>query len=441
MIGVITGAGQIATPGRGDELLRSRAEMSAGKPRAMPSEAVSSSEPGSRAPGEERRAAPAGAEEAGLSSLLRRGVKAAIARWAVRRRSPEIWPRPQDEAPHRWDGRRHFAEDYTLAAVQPGLAVVARVEWLPGRETHRVWLTLLTPTAVYALPGTGQALLRGGGDHWRVGGVEFDCVEPLRRWTLRYHGRLEVRDPGGKRRTAGEEGVSDDVEVRVDLTFLSQLPAFVPGTDDDPELLSRQLGAAEWDARLLKELRLRGTRSYVQLGEVHGAVTLGPGRAGAADESGAGAGPRLIAFGGSGLRQHGWGVRDWGASDEAIHCFADLGASARVWVQQARFPWLTLTGGFVQRAAGMVPIRDLGVRATRQPGRAASHVGLHVDAAGGELQLETETLAQLGLDMDGRGRVELVLCRVRAGEADAAQGWAVIVQQQRTIARAPVAGG
>jgi hypothetical protein len=69
----------------------------------------------------------------GLSSLLRRGVKAAIARWAVRRRGePEIWPRPQDEAPHAWDGRRHFAEDYTLAAVQPGLAVVARIEWLPG---------------------------------------------------------------------------------------------------------------------------------------------------------------------------------------------------------------------------------------------------------------------------------------------------------------------
>lgn len=420
--------------------------MSAGKPRGVPSGPDSSAEPGAGHAGagvrgaDDERVSPvgqvgqAGAEEAGLSSLLRRGVKAAIARWAVRRRSPEIWPRPQDEAPHVWDGRRHFAEDYTLAAVQPGLAVVARVEWLPGRETHRVWLTLLTPTGVYALPGTGQALLRGEADHWKVGGVLFDCVLPLRRWTLRYHGRLEVRDPGGRRRTVGEEAPAEDVEVRVDLTFLSQLPAFVPGTDDDPDLLSRQFGAAEWDARLLKELRRHGSRSYVQVGEVHGAVTLGS----TTDE----AGPRLIAFRGSGLRQHGWGVRDWGASDEALHCFADLGladpadhsdAQARVWVQQARFPWLTLTGGFVQRAAGMVPIRDLGLRMTRQPGQAASHVGLHVEAAGGELELETETVAQLGLDMDGRGRVLLVLCRVRAG---AAQGWGVIVQQQRTIPRA-----
>lgn len=417
--------------------------MSAGKPRAVPPEAVSTADSAvdddaagrSGVWGADERPGGAGPEDAGLSSLLRRGVKAAIARWAVRRRSPEIWPRPQDEAPHPWDGRRHFAEDYTLAAVQPGLAVVARVEWLPGRETHRVWLTLLTPTGVYALPGTGQALLRGGGDHWKVGGVEFDCVEPLRRWTLRYHGRLEVRDPGGQRRTVGEEVASDDVEVRLDLTFLSQLPAFVPGSDDDPDLLSREFGSAEWDARLFKELRRRGGRSYVQVGEVHGAVTLGASGAGGSPGE-LGEGPRLIAFSGSGLRQHGWGVRDWGASDEAIHCFADLGAPARVWVQQARFPWLTLTGGFVQRAAGMVPIRDLGIRATRQPGRAASHVGLHVEAAGGELELETETLAQLGLDMDGRGRVELVLCRVHAGDV---QGWGVIVQQQRTIARARAA--
>lgn len=415
---------------------RSGPEGREDRPRGAPS--------GADLPASESRPAGVGAgagsgAEAGLSSLLRRGVKAVIARWAVRRRSPEIWPRPQDEAPHAWDGRRHFAEDYTLAAVQPGLAVVARVEWLADRETHRVWLTLLTPTGVYALPGTGQALLRGGGDHWRAGGVEFDCVEPLRRWTLRYHGRLEVRDPGGQRRAVGEEVASEDVEVRLDLTFLSSLPTFVPGTDDDPDLLSRQFGSAEWDARLLKELRRHGSRSYVQVGEVHGAVTLG-----SANQTDDVEGPRLIAFSGSGLRQHTWGVRDWGASDEAIQCFAELaGAQARVWVQQARFPWLTLTGGFVQRAAGMVPIRDLGVRLTRQPGRAASHAGFHVDAAGGELELETETLAQLGLDMDGRGRVELVLCRVRAARAGAgeAPGWGVVVQQQRTIARASAAGG
>ncbi len=394
--------------------------MSDGKPRAVAPPAADESGSGPR---------PA---EAGLSSLLRRGVKAAIARWAVRRRSPEIWPRPQDEALHPWDGRRHFAEEYTLAAVQPGLALIARIEWLPGRDAHRVWMTLLTPTAVYALPGAGQAVLRGGADHWRAGGLEFDCVEPLRRWTLRYHGRLEVRDPRGRRRPTGaDDAPAEDLEVRVDLTFLSQVPAFVPGTDDDPDLMSRQFGAAEWDARLLRVLRRHTLRSYVQVGEAHGSVVLG-----AAAEAEP---PRLLAFGGAALRQHSWGVRDWAASDEAYQCFAEVApaaqagrpapAPARVWVHQARFPWLTLVGGLVQRAAGVVPIRDLGVTPTRQPERAPSHVGFHVDAPGGEIQLETETVAELALDMDGRGRLDLALCRTSGG------GWALMIAQRRLLPR------
>ncbi|MBA3545028.1 MAG: hypothetical protein H0T76_00950 [Nannocystis sp.] len=380
-------------------------------------------------PGGEQ-AGPAEPAETGLSSLLRRGVKAAIARWAVRHRSEaEIWPRPQDEAPHAWDGRPHFAEDYTLAAVQPGLALVARIEWLPGRDAHRIWLTILTPTAVYALPGTGQALLRGGGDHWRAGGLAFDCVEPLRTWTLRYRGRLEVRDAEGQRRgPVGEELPAEDLEVRVDLTFVSQLPAFVPGSDDDPDLVSRQVGAADWDARLLKQLRRDRLRSYVQAGEVHGALVLGSS---------------LSTFGGAGLRQHSWGVRDWGASDAAMQCFAHLAGEqgagpVRAWVHSAQFPWIHLAGGFVQRAAGLVPIRDLGVAPTRRPGRAPSHVGLHIDAPGGALELEVETIAELALDMDGRGRLEFSLCRVRQAHAEdhgAGAGWALLITQRRLVPR------
>lgn len=386
------------------------------KPRETWAQAGEPGLPGSPAAGEARTPG-----QPGLGSLLRRGLKAAIARWAVRRPAPEIWPQPQDEAMHAWDGRRHFAEDYTAAAVQPGLAVVARIEWLPGRDAHRVWLTLLTPTAVYALPGTGQAILRGGVDHWRAGGLQFDCVEPLRVWTIRYRGRLEVRDPRGRRRRAvAEDATTEDLEVRVDLTLESHAPAFVPGSDDDPDLVARQFGAAEWDTHLMRVLRRRTLRSYVQAGEVHGAVLLGGD---------------LRAFAGSGLRAHSWGVRDWGASDAALQCFASLPGTGSgpfgVWVQKAEFPWLTLLGGFVQRTHGVVPIRDLGVTLERQPGRAPRHVGLAIEAPGGPLALEVETLAELPLEMDGRGHLEMALCRVRG----AGEGWGLMLCQRRLLPR------
>lgn len=335
----------------------------------------------------------------GLSGLLRRGVKAAIARWAVLRRPAAEWPRPQDEARHAWDGRPHFAEDFVFVGVQPELAVLARLEWLPGRDAHRVWLTLFTPTAIYCLPG-GQALLRGDGERgWSVGGLSFDCVEPLRTWTLRYRGALHVHDPRGRPLRPAGDAPAESIEARLDLTFLAGLLPFVPGTDDDPDLLARQLGAAAWDTRLLRAVRRHPLRGYVQAGDLHGTITLGRD---------------LRAFGGAALRVHNWGVRDWGASDAAMQCFATLGP-LRTWVHTARFPWVSLSGGFVQRPGGVVPIRDLGVTQERRPGRAPARTGLAVEAPGGPLALEAETVAELPLDMDGRGHLDIALVRVHAG--------------------------
>lgn len=358
-------------------------------------------------------------DDDGLSGLLRRGLKAAIARWAVLRRPGAAdWPRPQDEAPHPWDGRRYFAEEYVLVAVQAELAVVARLEWLPGRDAHRVWMTVMTPNAVYALPGGGQALLRGGEEHrWRAGGLQLDCVEPHRTWNARYRGSLELRDVrGGRRGEAGEDAPPAVIEARIDLTFLADVPPFVPGSDDDPDLLSRQLGAAEWDTRLLRVVRRRTLKSYVQPGDVHGTLILGP---------------QILTFGGAGLRVHSWGVRDWGASDAALQCFSSIGP-ARTWVHTARFPWVTLTGGFVQRPGGLVPIRDLGVTLERHPTRAPSHVGLAIEAPGGALALEAETVAELPLEMDGRGRLDIAFVRVRQRGAT---GWGLCFSQRRLLPR------
>lgn len=367
-----------------------------------------------------------------LSGLLRRGLKAAIARWAVRRRPAAEWPRPQDEARHPWDGRRHFAEEFVFVGVQPELAVLARLEVLPGRDAHRVWVTLFTPTAVYALPG-GQALLRGGADQgWHAGGLAFDCLEPHRTWTLRFRGNLDVHDPAGRpRRPTGDDAPADAIEARLDLTFVANLLPFVPGTDDDPDLLARQLGAADWDTRLLREIRRRTLRGYVQAGDLHGTLIL------AGD---------LRTVGAAALRVHTWGVRDWGASDTALQCFAALGP-LRTYVHTARFPWVTLSGGFVQRPGGVVPIRDLGVTQERRPGRAPARTGLTVDAPGGPLALEAETIAELPLEMDGRGRLDIALVRARPPEGGARQhsgplppaGWGLCVTQRRLLPR-PAAG-
>lgn len=359
--------------------------------------------------------------ESGLGTLLRRGVKSALARWAVRHRPQEAsWPRPQDEATHPWDGRRHYAEEYSFVAVQGDLAAIARIEWLPERACHRVWLFLLAEGEVHALPGSGQLLVRGDEEesHWRSGGLEIDCAEPLQTWTVRFRGKVAARDGAGRPRVdvdADGTATARLCECRVDLTFTADAPPFVPGSDDDPELLSQHLGEASWDVDLLRGIRRRPLRAYVQVGAFHGSVALGP---------------RILAVSAAGLREHAWGVRDWGVSDRALRCFLAERGAPRAWVHRAVFPWLTLEGGFVREASGLVPVKEIGVTAERRPERAPSHLGIDLEVDGAELAFEVETVAEVGLEMDGRGRVELAFVRGADGGTVG-----VLALQERTVPR------
>lgn len=340
---------------------------------------------------------------------------------------------------HRWDRRRHFAEDYAFVLTQNDLALMIRLEWMPGRACHRLWVILFEEGAVYALPGSGQEIVRGGeSGQWRVGGLEIDCIDPFARWRIAFHGKLDRRSVDGRTQVVTDEAGAqavDRVDVRIDLTFLAEHPPFVPGSDDDPGLLSRRFGEAVWDAEFLRGLRRRQMRSYVQVGELAGTIVLGG---------------RILAIDGAALRQHSWGVRDWGASDSALQCFLARRGRALLWVHRAIFPGLTLEGGFAVRESGLRAICELGVTVERRPGQAPRRIGLDLEVCRGkgsevessegenteeesseveEIAIEIKTLAQLSLEMDGRGRLDLAFLRA----SDGATGlW---VGQQRILPR------
>ncbi|MCA9717457.1 MAG: hypothetical protein KC468_22470 [Myxococcales bacterium] len=378
-----------------------------------------------------RKAGPS--QDRDLSAAVRRSVKAALARWVMRQRLPDAaraaraavlravsrrWTEPRDEAFHPWDGAQHFAEDFTFVAVQRGFAVLARIEWLPGRQAQRVWLTLLGREAVYTLPGDGLLLEPcGDGARWRAGGLELDCVAPHREWRLQFRGKLLKRglDEVGARAFAPDEAL---VSARVDVTFLGEAEPFIPGTDDHPELVARSLGDADWDLRLLRQLRRRRIRAYVQTGELHGVIGLDA---------------TIVAVNGASLRMHAWGDRDWGASDAAFHGFFSLQGvdASRLWVHHAEFPWVTLEGGFAEGdGAARKAVEDIGVMRERAPGSSPRHIGLNVEMAGGRLELEAAVVSAFTLEIDRRGSVRVALVAVETPDGQPA-GWGLWVDQRR----------
>ena len=339
-----------------------------------------------------------GGEDRRLSTALRHSAKEALARWVVRKRSPEQrWTRASDEACHEWTGTRHYAEDFTVVVVQPGLAVLARIEWLPGRASRRVWLTVLRDQVALTLPGGELLVPAESSGHWRAAGLELDCVAPYKEWRVRFTGRL-----------VGARGES--VTCRLDLTFLGAGAPYIPGTDDDPSLVARHLGSADWDLGFLRRIRRRRIRGYCQPGEAIGTIAL--------DD-------QINAIAGASLRHHSWGERDWGAADDGYQGFFSLPGKDRLWVHHARFPWVVLEGGFVAERGALQPIAGIGVTRERQPGAAPRRIGLSVAVAGGERSLDAELRATTSLDLDGRGSLRFSLCEVAGG------GWGLWIEQRR----------
>lgn len=329
------------------------------------------------------------------------GVKSALARWVLHKRRAllaGVRPAAHDEATHAWDGRRRFAEDYVFAAMQHGLGLLVRLEWLPGRASHRVWVMLLRDDAAWWLPPAQTLVTESRHDRWRVGGLHLDCLQPLQRWRVHFVGDVIATEGAPRRR-----------RCELALEFDAAMEPFVPGVDDDPELVARRVGEAAWDRELAKAVRRSSQRGYVQIGRLRGQAVL-------ADE--------IVAIDADCVRTHSWGVRDWGAPEHAVQCLVRHGESI-TWIQRAQFPVLTYEGGFV--------VRDGEVRCVREIARAERIADLHhleIDDGRGPLQFVGAQRRAAALRVDGRGDFELALC----GDGDTRALW---VTQQRTLPRPP----
>lgn len=363
-----------------------------------------------------RSRAVTGAHEAigAVGSVLRREAKAALARWALhKRRAPQSshWT-SRDEATHRWDGRKRFAEDYTFIAVQAGMALVVRLEWLPGRGAHRLWLAVVREGGTWVLGEQGQRIVREAGtDRWRAAGLELDCVKPLSRWRIRFEGSLRLL------------GTETTATGRVDLTFVADDDPFSPGVDDDPELVAQRIGEAVWDRKLLQAVRRDHSRGYAQTGTLSGTVAVAQ---------------MLVPVRAAAARQHTWGVRDWGAPDHAFQCFVAWNDGRRALVHRADFPFVTLEGGFVREPGRSRQLLcGLGVSAEQRPGRAPAHFDLALELPGRPhpMAVRLGNEGEIGFGVDGRGEFSFALCRLGDDE-----GWGLWAGQRRTLPRPRRAG-
>ena len=331
-------------------------------------------------------------------SSLRGAVKGTVARWLTHKTmsGAERVDRARDEATHPWNGRLGHSESYTFVGLQRGLTVVTRLEWVPAQRQHRVWVLLWLDgqqlAARNADGGCELVVQSAGGDRWDAGGLHIDCLNPYRHWRVVFRGA--IASPQGAFR-----------RCQLELDFHCQRPTFWLGRDDDPALIADRLRAARWNRQLLRLVRARGHRSYVQVGHVSGRVRV--------DE-------QVVAVHARGHRQHAWGVQDLGASESVVRCYAHWPDDHEVWCQRVHFPGLTLDSGCVSTDHGLVGLTHLRGGATSDATSQTTQVQLQMgaDAWQRSITATLEQPAQFPSDNGGRLRVAPIV----AAPADSGLG-------------------
>lgn len=89
-------------------------------------------------------------------------------------------------------------------------------------------------------------------DGFAAEGIKIECVEPMRKWKIRFEGRLKAHDH--------HEKIYD---ARLNLEFTSDLPYFNFDTDLDPVSMAAAMAKEKWSKSYFEILKALVTKALL----------------------------------------------------------------------------------------------------------------------------------------------------------------------------------
>ncbi|MEM7433810.1 MAG: hypothetical protein AAF436_01570 [Myxococcota bacterium] len=274
---------------------------------------------------------------------------------------------PSDEHWHPSTGQAHWNESFYFNGFDEagGWGLATRIGATPGAHEQDGFVCLYLPGGETAFVELAQSLEPEAADV-ACEGLEFTCVEPFRRWRLRYEGLVRVFD-----RPAHEDDLRRsldlgrparklelDLEVAplhdaVDYDKRSVRPR--PAGDVLKSTVSRSpLQTIARTARAARMLpSMTGAHHYEQATRVRGTVRLDG---------------ELSTLDGSGQRDHSWGVRDMRVPARWRWLSCQFGDALCFNAVQVDVLAMRVQSGFVLHDDRLEPIMRLDLRETQQPG-------------------------------------------------------------------------
>lgn len=276
-----------------------------------------------------------------------------------------------------------------------------RIALHPGRDETEGLLCVYLPRGI-GIVRVKDACAQPAAGLVRAGALVFECLEPLRRWRIRYDGEVHVLgDPAALPASVRPDAPplpTERVQLDLELTGLHE-PFFYPDYQRTPfapphaangrgGLAAMLRRTARRPAEILLALRLRSGRHYEQSMSACGSLAAGGTR---------------TALHGTGHRDHSWGPRHWGVMPRMRWLTGQMDDFAFNAV------YLTIAGshvtnGYVWTGGRCVPVDAVRLRNSfDETGLAARDVQLVLTAGGRTHVITGNVLHNVPLPIDGHG--------------------------------------
>jgi hypothetical protein len=236
---------------------------------------------------------------------------------------------------------------------------------------------------------------------FRVVNLEHECIEPLKRWRIRFNGDVNVFADAAEVGRSLEPDVtaSRTLPVEIDLEVSGlHTPFFYPDyrkVATPPPHRKRDIGWMKKVKRALRRpheirmaLRARSGRHYEQSMVVHGTITLNG---------------QKHPFNGTGHRDHSWGLRDWSLSPR----FRWLSGQVEGLAFNAMY--LTVAGthatnGYVCHNGRCAPVDELRLESSfDDTGLGGRHLSLELSSGGERFSIMGDVFLNVPLPIVGPG--------------------------------------
>jgi hypothetical protein len=312
--------------------------------------------------------------------------------------------RAQDEALHVPTGDPLWSESFYLNFSDGAgmLAGFTRLALHPRRKQAEGLLCLHLPRGKIGITHWLDLIELPSNGAVRTRALVHECLEPLRRWRIRYEGDLVVFDDAAQIPASVDSGaptaVTERVTVDLEIAGLhapfyypayQKVKAGPPHLERSPVSFGRKLRRALHRPReIVSALNARSGRHYEQSMQVRGSITIGGER---------------LPFDGTGHRDHSWGPRDWSAA----HRWRWLCGQMDGFAFNAMYLTIAgthVTNGYVWCDGRCTPLQALELESTfDRTGLAGRDIRLRLTAAGVRYDIEGEVLANVPLPIAGRG--------------------------------------